>query len=804
MRLDLAGLPGRNRRGMAFLVLLFFFGLTGSPAFSIEPLFHDILVPSSPGNQALNAKSDLAVIRSRPVTIDLEQLSGPGIPEGADSILLNLFDNVSFVASKNRLERRAADRYTWFGSLQEVESSQVVLAVEQGDMAGNITANGRMYQIRSAGTSAHTIREVDPSLFPDEADPVPVSAETNLTPFSSPSPLADDGSVIDVLVVYTAAAAASGNISLEIQLAIDETNQSYINSGIVQRVRLVHAEQVDYAESGNGSLDLTRLRNPSDGYMDNVHTLRDSYGGDVVSLWVSSFDACGIGYLMTAPVSTSFAPYAFSVVRRSCATGYYSFGHEMGHNMGAAHDRYVNDGSGAYPYSYGYVYTPGRWRTIMAYDDECRSHGYSCTRIPNFSNPDVSYGGVPTGISISLSNSADNRLTLNNSAYTVANFTQSAGSQIVCTVTTNPAGLSFVVDGTHYNAPQTFNWAPGSSHTLSASSPQSGTSGIRYLFSSWSDGGGQSHPLTAPFSNTPYTANFTTQYSLTTSVNSLGAGTVNPPGTNWYDSGQTVQISASANSGYSFTHWSGDFSGSASTADITMNGPKSITANFASAPETISAPGFLTGPVSGVANTAYDYTAGGSSSSQGDPVEYQFDWRGDGMDLSLWGSSTQTKAWPVAGAYAVKARARCAIHTDKVSSWSGSLMVSISEAADGPNLSGAWSLPVIQICRPTGVSERCKIQGSLTLTNVGNRDASRTTIHFYLSDNATYDPNDLLLKNVSAGKIKAGASRELKLTYRFLPGLRASGKFIIAVIDSPVGAPVGDESNNQIVFGPIP
>ena len=231
-------------------------------------------------------------------------------------------------------------------------------------------------------------------------------------------------SIIDVLVVYTAATAgASGNITSEIQLAIDETNQAYANSGIVQRIRLVHSEQVAYVETGSSSEDLGRLKDPSDGYLDDVHSLRDMYGADVVSLWVENLgdDTCGIGYLMTG-VSTSFAPHAFFVVARSCATGYYSFGHELGHVMGAHHDRYVATDPGAYTYSHGYVYTPDKWRTIMAYNNKCNDQGDYCTRIPYFSNPQVTYGGVPTGIPNSSSDSANNSLTLNNTAYTVANF----------------------------------------------------------------------------------------------------------------------------------------------------------------------------------------------------------------------------------------------------------------------------------------------------------------------------------------------------------------------------------------------
>ena len=60
-----------------------------------------------------------------------------------------------------------------------------------------------------------------------------------------------------------------------------------------------------------------------------------------------------------------FASSAFSVVERGCATGYYSFGHELGHNMGLNHAREDSVGTGAYSYSYGYKWTG--YRTVMAY-----------------------------------------------------------------------------------------------------------------------------------------------------------------------------------------------------------------------------------------------------------------------------------------------------------------------------------------------------------------------------------------------------------------------------------------------------
>src|SRR5262249_28178590 len=82
--------------------------------------------------------------------------------------------------------------------------------------------------------------------------------------------------------------------------------------------------------------------------------------------------------------------------------------HECGHNMGAGH-ALGDGGGGAYSYSYGWRFTASgnTYRTVMAY-----SPGF---RIPYFSNPSVSYLGVPTGTS-----TANNSLTLTNSNDAIA------------------------------------------------------------------------------------------------------------------------------------------------------------------------------------------------------------------------------------------------------------------------------------------------------------------------------------------------------------------------------------------------
>src|SRR6476620_5957561 len=93
------------------------------------------------------------------------------------------------------------------------------------------------------------------------------------------------------------------------------------------------------------------------------------------------------------------------------------------------------------------------------------------------------------------------------------------------TVQTNPAGLTFTVDGTSYNGVQTFSWQPGSSHTIATPSPQNGGTGVRYVWKNWSGGGAISHTV-APTTNATYTATFRTQYVLTMAHGT--GGTVSP------------------------------------------------------------------------------------------------------------------------------------------------------------------------------------------------------------------------------------------------------------------------------------
>jgi len=204
-----------------------------------------------------------------------------------------------------------------------------------------------------------------------------------------------------------------------------------------------------------------------------------------------------------------------------------------------------------------------------------------------FGTPVTLSGGSATSgatSSLSVGNHTVTAVYSGDSNYSTSTGTLSGGQTVNLTpsytVATNPPGLQVVVDGLPYAGPHPFTWTVGSSHTISAPSSQSGGTGTQYVFLSWSDGGAQGHTITAPSSSTTYTANFTTQYSLTTSVDPPEGGTATPSGVNWYNYGQTVSVLATPSSGYTFSSWSGDLSGSANPASLLMYGPKGVTANF--------------------------------------------------------------------------------------------------------------------------------------------------------------------------------------------------------------------------------
>jgi peptidyl-Asp metalloendopeptidase len=345
------------------------------------------------------------------------------------SVKVDLFDGTSVTVDLDRVEQQSENSVAWYGKVEGTALGSATFVRSGNLLIGSISrGDGKIYQVRTEEDGTQWMMEIDQAAFPSNDETEPISSPPLPPPITAESGVvaaADDGSIIDVMVVYTPAArvAAGGATQMQqlVQLGIAETNAGYSNSGVVQRVRLVYSGEVSYSEAADFSTDLDRLSNSSDGSLDEVATLRNTYGADLVSLWrAPNSQVCGLGWVLnrTDLAPSALAAYGFTVVAQDCATGYYSFGHEMGHNMGADHAKDDNAPHGPYAYGSGYKQTTGtKWRTIMAYDGNC-----TCARINYWSNPTVLYNGIPSGIDPNSAQGAANYQVLNNTRMLVANF----------------------------------------------------------------------------------------------------------------------------------------------------------------------------------------------------------------------------------------------------------------------------------------------------------------------------------------------------------------------------------------------
>ena len=423
------------------IVLCFFITVLGTSSAvmgastpPLIPLFTEAPSTAPPAiAQALPAPQTLKrwVRRHRTMTLNPAALDVMNRPrtEAHANVTLNLFDIEPRTLDLDQPSEHPNQTKVWRGRLRGETGSDVTLVVHGTTMVGTILSDQRLYKIESTGGNLHRLIEIDESALPPDNHPLVVADDDpNATPPTGNSSQQSDttaaaagDSTVDLLVVYTSAAKAKegGQAAMEalITLGVDSANQAYSNSQIAMQLRLVRMAEVTYTESGNMDTDLTRLQNTTDGIMDQVHQLRDQHKTDLVALIVDNGgNSCGIAYVMTNGPRASFASYAFSVTARDCIAN-NTLAHELGHNMGDAHDR-ATGGTGAFPYSYGYRDEIGKFRTIMAY--ACPT--VSCPRVKYFSNPRLLYNGRPLGIdhTINPANSADNARSMNDVRQVVA------------------------------------------------------------------------------------------------------------------------------------------------------------------------------------------------------------------------------------------------------------------------------------------------------------------------------------------------------------------------------------------------
>jgi uncharacterized repeat protein (TIGR02543 family) len=134
-------------------------------------------------------------------------------------------------------------------------------------------------------------------------------------------------------------------------------------------------------------------------------------------------------------------------------------------------------------------------------------------------------------------------------------------------------------NGSVTKTPSQSSYSSGATVTLQA------TANDGYEFTGWSgDLSGSTNPAIITMNaSKSVTANFTAvaPATYTLSVTGTNGSIAKTPNKVNYTHGETVTLTATPNTGYRFTGWSGDLSGSTNPASITMNSNKSVTAGFA-------------------------------------------------------------------------------------------------------------------------------------------------------------------------------------------------------------------------------
>ena len=316
---------------------------------------------------------------------------------------------------------------TWRGKVSETGESAMLMWWKDGRLSGVFGYKGHIYMIVNMGGDVHAVLEADPTQLPPDHSPSSDRADARaggaLIPASVPPPLdikpldeierkrleAKD-IPIDLMLLYTRKPAGRyiRDPADLLELAVEQANETFRNSGIPNvKLRLVHTQLVDYDETGSEHFE--HLYNLVDGKVafKNIRRLRDEKRADIVGLIVDDPSGCGLSTRVGAD-----AEEAFFVVHHSCAAITISIAHEIGHILGARHDRLIDGNDTPFAYGHGYV-NGSKWRDIMSYQKGCDG----CPRMPFWSNPRVLYQGEPTG---TLAN--DNARVILEQAERVANF----------------------------------------------------------------------------------------------------------------------------------------------------------------------------------------------------------------------------------------------------------------------------------------------------------------------------------------------------------------------------------------------
>ena len=400
------------------------------------------------GPSLVDRTSHPATLRHRMARLDLGQLnalreSGSKTPV---ALHLNLFGDADFRLVSPRFAPTSAG-YSLSGDLAGLALGTATIVVSGEIVVGSVHTAQTSFTIRSVGKGVSVrITELGPGAVQfEEPEELRVGqprvSKRSGVATDALSTESDEVTPIDLLVVWSPEAQYEAESSETMVATIDHlvayTNKVFGDSGALVRLNVSHMQMVDTED--DGGLNVWHMLHGRETALDDrnvrevVMDLRDRAGADLVHFVASGYPCAGIANILTTADGSENR--AFSMAKYTCASNV--FAHEVGHNFGLYHDRYLDAGKSRIgAYSHGYVnqaaFEPDApasafWRTIMAYDDQCSELQRRCPWISRFSNPDHTHLGDPLGVpgeteTHSTDGPANARRTINETRFAIAGY----------------------------------------------------------------------------------------------------------------------------------------------------------------------------------------------------------------------------------------------------------------------------------------------------------------------------------------------------------------------------------------------
>ena len=93
-------------------------------------------------------------------------------PDSEIRLILNIFKSIEFSVLIYKIKKNRSGSYSWHGKLQNVPMGTITLVVNDGMVFGNISKPNFTYQIRPIADGIHVVYEIDPSKFPPFSEPL--------------------------------------------------------------------------------------------------------------------------------------------------------------------------------------------------------------------------------------------------------------------------------------------------------------------------------------------------------------------------------------------------------------------------------------------------------------------------------------------------------------------------------------------------------------------------------------------------------------------------------------------------------